>query len=159
MANRFDWAAAFLARRQARRGGATAARVERQARLRLAQPSRHPDVVPGEDVPPAFSPKDMQGPSPVLQTASGWSEWTNCPSTGGRSGRRMADQARFNSQSRVVQIQFASGGPGGVPNTYEFPNVSEIEWINFLSGRLGGGQTYPVVAGQDRFRWSGYKVG
>jgi hypothetical protein len=57
----------------------------------------------------------------------------------------MADQARYNSTEGLVQVRFASGGPGGVPNVYQYPGISETEWMSFISGRLGGGRTYPVL--------------
>jgi hypothetical protein len=132
-----------------------AALAERQRRWQQ-QPVQVPEQ---QDDPRAFTPRGIQGVTPVRQPGDDWTQWQVCPGTGGKSGERMSDMARHNPTLRLMQVQFASGGSDGTGNTYEYPGVSQIEFVNFLSGRLGGGQTWPVLDPRSgRQLWWGYKV-
>ena len=47
----------------------------------------------------------------------------------------MSDVARFNAEAELMQVRFASGGRGGVPNTYQYGSIDEETWDNFMAGR------------------------
>jgi hypothetical protein len=147
---RFGQAACdLLARAQAR---LDLARQERQQRW-LCQAGQ------GEEDLRAFQPRGLQGVAPLYQPADDWSDWQVCPRSGGKSGKRMSDAACYNPELRRMRVRFASGGKSGTGNVYEYPGVSELEFINFLSGRLGGGRTFPVLAPRSGQQlWWGYQV-
>jgi KTSC domain len=82
----------------------------------------------------SFDPAGMQGPTPVQVPGDEWTQWTNCPSYGGKRGRRMSDVARYNAETGIMQVRFATGGRG-TPNTYAYSSIDEETWDNFMSGR------------------------
>ena len=131
---RFSRAAAFLAERtQARRGGAVSARTERRDRARLQALARHPGVVATEDAPALPA---QQGPTPVTVPDSEWSEWTGCPSTGGRSG---AWPTRPATTPPPALCRFVSHGVDRV----EFQTPTNT----MASGRLSGTRTSQGASG------------
>jgi hypothetical protein len=48
----------------------------------------------------------------------------------------MSDMARYNPEEGTLQVRFASGGRGGMPNTYEYTEVTAGAWRAFLRGDL-----------------------
>lgn len=155
MADRYAQSTAALEERtKARRQGASiSSRSPRRDRQRLVAFQTHPGVLPGEDVE-AFDPAGMQGPTPVQQPLDVWTQWEVTPSYGGRSGRRMSESARYNSEAQIMQVRFASGGRGR-PNTYAYFCIDEETWENFMAGRWCDNTTatYCFVT-----NWSGERV-
>ncbi len=148
MADRFDYAAALLERRQReRRGtGPVSGRTERRDRQRLQALQLHPGVAHTEDVEDFTNNgmqdlKGIQGPTPVQLPGDQWTQWEVCPSYGGNSGRPMSDLARFNAEAGTLQVKFASGGRGGVPNTYQYSGRDEGTWGDFMAGRWSENNT------------------
>jgi hypothetical protein len=94
----------------------------------------HPGMQPSEDIE-SFDPAGIQGPTPVQLPGDQWTEWTLCPSLGGRSGRPMSESARWNAEAAIMQVRFASGGRGGVPNVYQYSSIDAETWRDFMAGR------------------------
>ena len=44
-----------------------------------------------------------------------------------------------------MEVRFASGGTSGAGSVDQYAGVSEVEFVNLLSGRQGGGRTWPVL--------------
>lgn len=154
MATRFDYVAALLESRQReRRGtGPTSARTERRDRQRMQALAMHPGVFPTDDV--ESGPAGMQGPTPVQLPGDSWSQWQVTPSYGGRSGRRMSDVARYNSEASLMQVRFDSGGRG-TPNTYQYDSIDAETWNDFMAGRWveNGTATHSFLTS-----WGGVRV-
>ena len=47
----------------------------------------------------------------------------------------MSDAARYYPEAGIMQVRFASGGRGGVPNTYAYSGIDPETWNNFMAGR------------------------
>jgi hypothetical protein len=142
MADRFAAAAAALEeRREVRRAGADiSARSIGRDRQRLQALRLRPALVPPED-PPAFAPRGLQGQTSVRLPGDHWTQWQVCPSFGGRSGRRMSSQATYNEGAGLMRVRFASGGPSGTWNTYQYDGIDRRTWDDFMAGRLGANGT------------------
>jgi KTSC domain len=122
-------------RTKARRQGAEiSARSLRRDRKRLQALEWHPAVQPVQQEP-TFQPAGIQGITAPRFSGDVWTQWQTCPSFGGRSGRRMSDVARYNSEAGLLQVRFASGGSGGVGNTYQYSDVDAETWNDFMAGR------------------------
>ena len=159
MADRFDYAAALLERRQReRRGtGAVSGRTERRDRQRMQALAMHLGVFPTDDIESSasVSAAGMQGPTPVQLPGDQWTQWEVTPSYGGRSGRRMSDVARYNAEANLMQVRFDSGGRGGVPNTYQYSFIDPETWDNFMAGRWSENGT---VTAWFLTSWGGVRV-
>ncbi len=67
----------------------------------------------------------------------------------------MSDAARYYPEAGIMQVRFASGGRGGVPNVYQYDSIDREIWDNFMSGRWSENATathYFVTA------WGGVRV-
>jgi hypothetical protein len=49
----------------------------------------------------------------------------------------MSSTARYNSDAGLMQVRFASGGRGGVPNIHQYGSIDPETWTDFLFGRWG----------------------
>jgi hypothetical protein len=47
----------------------------------------------------------------------------------------MSSSARYNAEAASMQVRFASGGRGGVPNTYQYGGIDAETFSDFMAGR------------------------
>ena len=111
-------------------------RTKRQARQQAQALEDNPQFRSRELIP-AHPPTGVQAPAPP-DPLQEWLAWCPAPSTGGRSGQRLAESLRYHPDTRSLEVRFANSG-----KIYRYAGVSEAQWQRLRDGKYGG--TYPFV--------------
>jgi hypothetical protein len=111
-------------------------RTKRQQREKPQAVEANPQFRPRELIP-EHPPTGVQAPAPPNPLQE-WLAWCPAPSTGGRSGQRLAESLRYHAGARALEVRFANSG-----KIYRYAGVSEAQWQRLRDGKYGG--TYPFV--------------
>jgi hypothetical protein len=114
-------------------------RAKRRQRQKAQARETNPQFRPRELIP-EHPPTGVQAPAPPNPLQE-WLAWCPAPSTGGRSGQRLAESLRYHPGTRSLEVRFASSG-----KIYRYAGVSEARWQRLRDGKYGG--TRPFLRGR-----------